>query len=204
MSKVAGILCLHREETYQLPPNATPEQVVESEMARRTFWMIESTFSLGPHPFSTRPLTSSTGQTNLHSGHSTPFPFAFSDMTARLPCEESDFAFGVVPAERAVLHGTEAANAHPDLVSSPSRSLFACLIQSHNLWGQIARRACRSEREINCVTPKPWDPDSEYSQLSNALRDWEKHLPLRQKWSIRNLRGYKAQSLDLVRLPIHA
>ncbi|KAH7308745.1 hypothetical protein BKA65DRAFT_559625 [Rhexocercosporidium sp. MPI-PUGE-AT-0058] len=178
---MAGILCLHREETYQLPPDATPDQVVDSEMARRTFWMIES-------------------QTNLHSGHSTPFPFAFSDMTAQLPCEESDFAFGVIPRERAVLEGTQAAAAHPDLISTPSRSLFASLIQSHNLWGLVARRACRSERELNGVTPKPWEVSSEYSRLSNALRDWEQNLPVKHQWSIRNLRGYKAESLDLAYL----
>ncbi|KAH7409581.1 hypothetical protein BKA64DRAFT_571596 [Cadophora sp. MPI-SDFR-AT-0126] len=178
---MAGILCLHREETYQLPPNATPDQVVDSEMARRTFWMIES-------------------QTNLHSGHSTPFPFAFSDMTAQLPCEESDFAFGVIPRERAVLVGTQAAAAHPNLVSTSSRSLFASLIQSHNLWGQVARRACRSERELDGVTPKPWEASSEYSVLSIALRDWEMNLPIKHQWSIRNLRGYKAESLDLAYL----
>jgi len=138
------------------------------------------------------------GQTNLHSGHSTPFPFAFSDMTAQLPCEESDFAFGVIPRERAVLVGTQAAAAHPKLASTPSRSLFASLIQSHNLWGQVARRACRSERELDGVTPKPWDVGSEYSVLSIALRDWEMNLPIKHQWSIRNLRGYKAESLDLV------
>ena len=138
------------------------------------------------------------GQTNLHSGHSTPFPFAFSDMTAQLPCEESDFAFGVTPREGAVLVGTQAAAAHPKLASTPSRSLFASLIQSHNLWGQVARRACRSERELDGVTPKPWDVGSEYSVLSIALRDWEMNLPIKHQWSIRNLRGYKAESLDLV------
>lgn len=138
------------------------------------------------------------GQTNLHSGHSTPFPFAFSDMTAQLPCEESDFAFGVIPRERAVLVGTQAAAAHPNLISTPSRSLFASLIQSHNLWGQVARRACRSERELDGVTPKPWEASSEYSVLSIALRDWEMNLPIKHQWSIRNLRGYKAESLDLV------
>jgi hypothetical protein len=39
---VASILCLHREETYSLPPDATADEVVDSEMARRTFWIIES------------------------------------------------------------------------------------------------------------------------------------------------------------------
>ncbi|KAG4433496.1 hypothetical protein IFR05_011034 [Cadophora sp. M221] len=195
---MAGILCLHREETYQLPSNATPDQVVDSEMARRTFWMIESTFL--PALKNTTKLTIPTGQTNLHSGHSTPFPFAFSDMTAQLPCEESDFAFGVIPCERAVLAGTEAAAAHPNLVSTLSRSLFASLIQSHNLWGQVARRACRSERELDGMVPKPWEASSEYSQLSTALRDWEQNLPIKHQWSIRNLRGYKSESLDLAYL----
>jgi hypothetical protein len=33
---------LHREETYNLPDNASPEDILFSEMARRTFWVVES------------------------------------------------------------------------------------------------------------------------------------------------------------------
>lgn len=40
--KVAGILRLHREETYNLPPKATTDDIVDSETARRTFWVLES------------------------------------------------------------------------------------------------------------------------------------------------------------------
>lgn len=195
---MAGMLCLHREETYALPPNATPDQIVDSEMARRTFWLIESQYIDSFSPTYLADTDMYVGQTNLYSGHNTPSPFAFSDITAQLPCEQSDFAFGVLPSERAVLPGTQAAEAHPNLVSTPSRSLFASLVQCHNLWGQIARRACRSERELNGVTPKPWEESSEYSQLSNALRQFEQDLPVKHRWSVRNLRGYKAESLDLV------
>jgi hypothetical protein len=38
---VAGILRLHREETYELPCEATPDAIVDSEVARRTFWPIQ-------------------------------------------------------------------------------------------------------------------------------------------------------------------
>lgn len=40
--EVAGILRLHREETYNLPPDATTDEIVDSETARRTFWVLES------------------------------------------------------------------------------------------------------------------------------------------------------------------
>lgn len=39
---VAGLLRLHREETYNLPANATTEEIVKAEIARRTFWVLES------------------------------------------------------------------------------------------------------------------------------------------------------------------
>jgi hypothetical protein len=138
------------------------------------------------------------GQNNLHSGYSTPYSFVLSDITTQLPCDEGDFAFGMIPQERAVLFGTQAAAANPSLVSTPNRSLFASLIQAHNLWGQVARRACRSEQELTGITAKPWESMSEYRQLSNALHQWEQDLPPRHRWSIRNLRGYRAESLDLV------
>jgi len=38
---VAGILRLHREETYSLPENATTDEIVQMEIARRTFWVLE-------------------------------------------------------------------------------------------------------------------------------------------------------------------
>jgi hypothetical protein len=193
---VASILCLHREETYNLPPDATADEVVDSEMARRTFWIIESMDTRNCE--STDIADLHLGQNNLHSGYSTPYSFALSDITAQLPCDETDFAFGIIPRERAVLFGTQAAAANPALVSTPSRSLFASLIQAHNLWGQVARRACRSERELTGAAAKPWESMSEYSQLSNALHRWEEDLPARHRWSIRNLRGYRAESLDLV------
>jgi hypothetical protein len=50
------------------------------------------------------------------------------------------------------------------------------------------------------VTPNPWESRSEYNQLSKALMHWEQNLPTRHQWSVRNLRGYKAESLDLVRI----
>lgn len=75
---MAGILRLNQEETYALTEESTAEDAIKSEMARRTFWMLES-------------------QNNLHSGYTTPMSFSLSDITTILPCEERDFAFGIVP-----------------------------------------------------------------------------------------------------------
>ena len=41
-ARLAGILRLHREETYNLSETATREQIVEAEVARRTFWVLET------------------------------------------------------------------------------------------------------------------------------------------------------------------
>lgn len=84
-----------------------------------------------------------------------------------------------------------------------SRSLFATLVQTYNKWGEIARRAgraSRSEREKADAKIKPWEMASEYSQLTRSLKRWEETVPRRHRWSLINLRGHKAESLDLAYL----
>ncbi|KKY23857.1 putative n-carbamoylsarcosine amidase [Phaeomoniella chlamydospora] len=88
--RMAGIMRLHQEEAYDVSKSATADEVVNSEVARRTFWVIVS-------------------QDSLHSGATTPACFSLNDITALLPCDEADFAFGNIPKERAALSGTQAA-----------------------------------------------------------------------------------------------
>jgi hypothetical protein len=138
------------------------------------------------------------------SGYSTPAPFPLDDITALLPCDEVDFAFGIMPLERAALQGTPPATANPALASDPERCLFATLIQAHNLWGQVARRACRPEPKVGntFAGAPPWDPTSEFACLTTGLREWEERMPARHKWSVWNLRGWRAESVHLAYLAI--
>ncbi|KAJ9139140.1 N-carbamoylsarcosine amidase [Pleurostoma richardsiae] len=179
--RMAALLRLHREETYTLPPDASADRVVRAESARRTFWMIQS-------------------QENLHSGYTTPAPFSLEDITARLPCDEADFAFGIVPPERAALAGTSPALRNPGLATGPNRCLFATLIQAHNLWGQVARCAGLPDAGLGEATP--WEADSKFSSLTASLRAWEEGVPARHKWSVWNLRGWRAESLHLAYLSV--
>lgn len=179
--RMASILKLHREESYLLPPGAPAEQVIRAESARRTFWMIHS-------------------QENLHAGYSSPAPFPLEDITARLPCDEHDFAFGVNPTPRSVLPGTLPAQLQPESARSPDRCLFATLIQSHNLWGQVARRACRSDLKTHGT--EPWEPGSEYQVLTQELRRFEAEMPDRHRWSTWNLRGWRSEGLHLAYLAV--
>lgn len=179
--RMASILKLHREESYLLPPGAPAEQVIRAESARRTFWMIHS-------------------QENLHAGYSSPAPFPLEDITARLPCDEHDFAFGVNPTPRSVLPGTLPAQLQPESARSPDRCLFATLIQSHNLWGQVARRACRSDLKTHGT--EPWEPGSEYQVLTQELRRFEAEMPERHRWSTWNLRGWRSEGLHLAYLAV--
>lgn len=179
--RMASILKLHREESYLLPPGAPAEQVIRAESARRTFWMIHS-------------------QENLHAGYSSPAPFPLEDITARLPCDEHDFAFGVNPTPRSVLPGTLPAQLQPESAPSPDRCLFATLIQSHNLWGQVARRACRSDLKTHGT--EPWEPGSEYQELTQELRRFEAEMPERHRWSTWNLRGWRSEGLHLAYLAV--
>ncbi|KAF2765114.1 hypothetical protein EJ03DRAFT_219543 [Teratosphaeria nubilosa] len=179
--KMATILRLHREETYELPTSATREAIVEAEIGRRTFWMLQS-------------------QDNLHSGHSTPVAFSPSDITALLPCSENEFAFGVLPRCRAAVPGTAAAMHDPKSVASTQRSLFATLVQAHNYWGIVARRACKADAGSANLMSRPADASSDYRKLADELKNWEESLPAQHKWSVWNLRGYKAESMELAYL----
>lgn len=179
--RMSSILRLHREETYALPPGAPAEHVIRAESARRTFWMIHS-------------------QENLQAGYSSPAPFPLDDLTARLPCDEHDFAFGIHPAPRSVLPGTLPAEQAPDAARSRHRCLFATLVQSHHLWGQVARRACRSDLKTNGA--RPWEPGSEYQTLTQELRTFEDEMPERHRWSLWNLRGWKAEQMHLSYLAV--
>jgi hypothetical protein len=188
---VAGVLRLHREETYQLPSDATADAVVNAEAARRTFWCIESELKMARSVQSDQLINK--GHDNLYTGHQAPVSFSRSDISALLPCEESEFAFGRISHERAALPGTQAAQESPELTSMPSRSLFATLIQVHDLWGQVARRASHSERER-----EPWLENSEYRRLTSIIKKWEDNMPDRHRWSLWNFRGYKSDRIHMV------
>ncbi|PSR83342.1 hypothetical protein BD289DRAFT_370099, partial [Coniella lustricola] len=194
--RMASILKLHREETYALPPDASAEHVIRAESARRTFWMIHS-------------------QENLQAGYSSPAPFPPEDITARLPCDEHAFALGTRAVARSVLQGTAPATQqqqqHKSAVTSPSQCLFATLIQTHNLWGHVARRATTTTADpvmasaaaTDSAAPlPPWEPESEYQVLVHQLRDFEASLPERHQWSLWNLRGWRQEQMHLAYLGI--
>lgn len=181
---MAGIQHLHREETYALPQDASTTDIINSEVARRTFWVLQS-------------------QDHLYSEHNAAVSFPLTDITALLPSAEQDFAYGCISEQRAALGGTQVGKEHPDLCSLQTRSPFATLIQAHSHWGDIARiagRASRREREKADAKIKPWQRNSEYSHLTRGLKEWEDLVPSRHKWSLMNLRGHKAEFLDLAYL----
>ncbi|KAI6083512.1 hypothetical protein F4821DRAFT_192143 [Hypoxylon rubiginosum] len=178
--RLAGILRLHREETYRLPTLATNEEIVYSEVARRTFWMLE-TFE------------------NLHSGSDSPIAFSYNDITVLLPCDEREFTFGIRPTERAALMGTPPATYNPALTRLPSRSLFATLLQTHSLWGRVARRVGADAMQLGSAVESGISPDN-YDNLSQALVDFERDLPPQHSWSVWNLRAFKVEGLDLAYL----
>jgi len=189
---------LHREESYSLPGNATVEDIIESESKRRTFWLLESTRCPTLH-FKLDWSLNVLGQEHLYAEYSAAYPFAIKDITTLLPSSENDFAFGLVPPQRPALADSQAAYDHPELLSLPSTSLFATVVQAHNLWGQVARRAgraARSERrKDDSIGNKPWEHHSEYLKLTLTLKSWEENMPPQHRWSEWNFRGYKAKFL---------
>ncbi|KAL2828674.1 hypothetical protein BDW59DRAFT_142852 [Aspergillus cavernicola] len=175
---MAGNLRLHREETYRLPEGATAEQFVHAEATRRTFWMLES-------------------YNNLLSGLSSPVSISYSDISALLPCSEHEFSFGALNGPRAALPGTLPALRDPILAHSATRSLFATLLQTHNLWGQVARIVSTDGQQLEEEVRMG---RGEYARLSRALDEFEINVPPHHCWSVWNLRGFKAEGLDLAYL----
>ncbi|KAI1079693.1 hypothetical protein F5B20DRAFT_543271 [Whalleya microplaca] len=175
--RMAALMRLHREEAYSPITAQSPIQHrIQAESARRTFWMLHS-------------------QDNLHSGPYKPLSLAPSDITALLPSDETDFDSGTIPERRAALEGTPPAIQNPDLASLIPRSLFASLMQVHNLWGIVTRRVLFNE--------KCWQPnngDSEYAKLNRRLLEWEKRLPNEHGFGKILLGGYRHYSEDLAYL----
>ncbi|GAA5908635.1 hypothetical protein JCM6882_003699 [Rhodosporidiobolus microsporus] len=176
--RMAGLLRLHREDSYQLPPDAEPDEVVRSELARRTFWILVC-------------------HDNLTSGSHRPASFSPVEISALLPCDEEELAFGIPPSQRASLPGTNAATLNPPSALLPDRSLFASMITAHYLFGKVASLACSSE---TAPSNQPWLPTSDFSRLAEELRLYEGTLPPRHVWNLQNLRGMRAKKLDLALL----
>ncbi|KAK6202189.1 hypothetical protein LQW54_008981 [Pestalotiopsis sp. IQ-011] len=174
-TRMAALMRLHREETYErITSSSLPEEIIRAESARRTFWVLHS-------------------QDNLHSGPYKPFSLASSDITALLPCDEEEFKAAVVPQSRAALEGTPPAMQNPQLTTLRPRSLFATLIQTHHLWGIIARRAVSNEK-----SPRPGNDNSEYSRLASSLRRFEDNLFGDHRFGIKSLKGHRQDNEDLV------
>lgn len=134
------------------------------------------------------------GQDNLHSGPYKPVSLASSDVTALLPCDEEDFKLARIPPSRAALVGTKPAERNPALTSLKDRSLFATLIQTHHLWGLVARRAVANEK-----SPHPDNSNSDYAKIARQLAEFEAAQPEFHKFGKKLLKGYRQDHEDLVR-----
>ncbi|KAI1651018.1 uncharacterized protein F4817DRAFT_216285 [Daldinia loculata] len=175
--RMAALMRLHREEAYSPITEQSPlAHRVRAESARRTFWMLHS-------------------QDNLHSGPYKPLSLAPGDITALLPSDEVEFDTGKIPERRAALDGTPPALQDPSLTTLQPRSLFASLMQVHNLWGIIARRLL-----FNRKYGRPNDCSSEYIKLNRKLLDFEQNLPNEHTFNKVTLSGYRNYAEDLAYL----
>ncbi|CAK7226699.1 hypothetical protein SBRCBS47491_006318 [Sporothrix bragantina] len=170
--RMAILMKLHREESYTLE-DPTPTMIQNAESARRTLWMLYS-------------------QDNLHADPLAPISLSESDITTLLPSSEEDFNSGTRPTVRAALEDTTPAHGKPALANTPTRSLFATLMQSHQLWGIVLRRTIKKN-----TGKQPWDVNSEYASIKKKLNDWENSLPAEHLWSRTLLREHKAKGVDL-------
>ncbi|KAI1801687.1 hypothetical protein F4811DRAFT_441960 [Daldinia bambusicola] len=175
--RMAALMRLHREEAYDPITEQSPlAHRIRAESARRTFWMLHS-------------------QDNLHSGPYKPLSLDPSDITARLPSNEAEFNTGKIPKQRAALDGTPPALRDPSLTTLKPRSLFASLMQVHNLWGIIARRLLHNRK-----SRRPSDSSSEYAKLNRKLLDFEQGLPNEHAFDKALLSDYKSLGEDLAYL----
>ncbi|WWD01408.1 hypothetical protein V866_008352 [Kwoniella sp. B9012] len=175
--RMAATMRLHREATYNLPPGASPEDAIRSEMTRRSFWLIYC-------------------HDQQIAGRSPSTTFPLSTIDVLLPCEEEDFIFGQTPtAGRAALPGSAADQSALDYATESHRSLFATMIIGQWLWARAAEHASSM---VNPRNVRPWDENENFWKLNRELELWELNLPPRQTFSPFTVRVLKGQHLDLV------
>ncbi|KAK8024040.1 hypothetical protein PG993_012106 [Apiospora rasikravindrae] len=125
-----------------------------------------------------------------------PVLLAAGDITTLLPCDEDEFRRGEFQVKpRAALVGTPPADLNPTLATLSSRSLFATLIQTHHIWGIVARRAVANKK-----SSYPNDTGSDYAKIANQLAEFEDNLPKNQAYDDLFLAGYRKKNEDLAYL----
>ncbi|KAF5361492.1 hypothetical protein D9758_006203 [Tetrapyrgos nigripes] len=215
-ARMISILKLSQEETYSLPIDASVEDVINAEVARRTWWVIFMSDNL------------------LSSGCGRPISFDLDKVTIPLPLDEDHFYFGyqgpttVLPGTRAKPrlpsetnpspphidpqlqqtqrtlngngHGEEGSDANGSS-NGGERSLYGNLITIADIWARVARSALQRAKAPSLAegmcNMAPWIPESDYSQLVRELDGWEATLGSRQSWSLSNLLAYQSKNLDM-------
>ncbi|KAK7946543.1 uncharacterized protein PG986_010864 [Apiospora aurea] len=118
------------------------------------------------------------------------------DITTLLPCDEDEFRRGDFQVKpRAALVGTPPADLNPTLTTLKSRSLFATLIQTHHIWGTVARRAVANKK-----SSYPNDTGSDYAKIATQLAEFERNLPKTQVYDDVFLDDYRKKNEDLAYL----
>ncbi|KAJ3774721.1 fungal-specific transcription factor domain-containing protein [Lentinula raphanica] len=212
-ARMASILKLSQESSYNLTPDASVESVISAEVSRRTWWMIFMSDNL------------------LSSGCGRPVAFDLDQVTIPLPLDEDYFSFGY-QGPTTVLPGTNAearlrplhqtpftapqidpqlqSQPHPPSSESPSntnsnetgeRSLYGNLITIADIWARVARSALVRSQPSGTPAPRsatvaPWHPESDYA-IIKELEVWEGSLGPRQTWSMSNLLAYQSKNLDM-------
>lgn len=195
-ARMASVLRLSQEESFDLGPDATVEQIINAEVSRRTWWVIFMSDNL------------------LSSGCGRPISFDLDKVTIPLPCDEDHFTFGY-NGPATVMEGTHArprlapqsrfpidpqlsseiADTSSTNANGGDRSLYGNLVIIADIWARVARGALLRSKAGPTIAP--WRSDSDYVKLATELQNWESKLTNRQTWSLSNLLAYQSKSLDL-------
>ncbi|KAK0469055.1 fungal-specific transcription factor domain-containing protein [Desarmillaria tabescens] len=195
-ARMASVLRLSQEESFDLGPDATVEQIINAEVSRRTWWVIFMSDNL------------------LSSGCGRPISFDLDKVTIPLPCDEDHFTFGY-NGPATVMEGTHArprlapqsrfpidpqlsseiADTSATNVNGGERSLYGNLVIIADIWARVARGTLLRSKAGPTIAP--WRSESDYFKLATELQNWENKLSNRQTWSLSNLLAYQSKSLDL-------
>ncbi|KAJ4490030.1 fungal-specific transcription factor domain-containing protein [Lentinula aciculospora] len=212
-ARMASILKLSQESSYDLGPDASVEAIISAEVSRRTWWVIFMSDNL------------------LSSGCGRPVAFDLDQVTIPLPLDEDHFSFGY-QGPTTVLPGTNAearpptlhqvpfnappidpqlqSQSHPPPPESPAntnlsetgeRSLYGNLVTIADIWARVARSALVRSQPSGTPAPlsatlAPWHLESDYT-IIKELAAWEASLGPRQTWSMSNLLAYQSKNLDM-------
>ncbi len=152
--RMVQVLNLSNSSEYPSPEKLNVEQWIIHENKRRTFW---SAYLMDRF---------------LSNGRGRPQTLNNRDISIPLPADNTDYTYGTPEQQSRYL--TSPDPPHGTLLPESTGSM-ASLIILVDIWSRMARWSCSRKWLTDPLAP--WDPNSEFHQVSALLERWYEQLP---------------------------